>query len=46
MAFNLLTLGVGGTADVKIWFLAIIYFVAAVPGSYVLWYKPLYRAFR
>lgn len=32
--------------DVKIWFLAIIYFVAAVPGSYVLWYKPLYRAFR
>ncbi|AES63726.1 Secretory carrier-associated membrane protein [Medicago truncatula] len=31
---------------VKIWFLAIIYFIAGVPGAYVLWYKPLYRAFR
>ncbi|GLU23071.1 hypothetical protein SLE2022_391030 [Rubroshorea leprosula] len=31
---------------VKIWFLAIIYFVAGVPGAYVLWYRPLYRAFR
>ncbi|GMN50882.1 hypothetical protein TIFTF001_020034 [Ficus carica] len=31
---------------VKIWFLAIIYFIAGVPGSYVLWYRPLYRAFR
>ncbi|KAK4770767.1 hypothetical protein SAY87_031299 [Trapa incisa] len=31
---------------VKIWFLAIIYFVSGVPGAYVLWYRPLYRAFR
>ncbi|KAG4959966.1 hypothetical protein JHK87_036599 [Glycine soja] len=31
---------------VKIWFLAIIYFIAGVPGAYVLWYRPLYRAFR
>ncbi|XP_024018891.1 secretory carrier-associated membrane protein 3 [Morus notabilis] len=31
---------------VKIWFLALIYFIAGVPGSYVLWYRPLYRAFR
>lgn len=33
-------------AGVKIWFLAIIYFIAGVPGAYVLWYRPLYRAFR
>ncbi|XAR59126.1 hypothetical protein NMG60_11014784 [Bertholletia excelsa] len=31
---------------VKIWFLAIIYFIAGVPLAYVLWYRPLYRAFR
>ncbi|XP_073309129.1 secretory carrier-associated membrane protein 1-like isoform X1 [Primulina huaijiensis] len=29
-----------------IWFLAIIYFISAVPGAYVLWYRPLYRAMR
>ncbi|KAL8129740.1 hypothetical protein V2J09_018895 [Rumex salicifolius] len=32
--------------DATIWFLAIIYLIAGVPGGYVLWYKPLYRAFR
>ncbi|PKI61560.1 hypothetical protein CRG98_018056 [Punica granatum] len=32
--------------DVKIWFLAIIYFILGVPGAYLLWYRPLYRAFR
>ncbi|RZC46438.1 hypothetical protein C5167_039391 [Papaver somniferum] len=31
---------------VKIWFLAIIYFISGVPGGYVLWYRPLYRAMR
>ncbi|KAE8656556.1 Secretory carrier 3 isoform 2 [Hibiscus syriacus] len=31
---------------VLIWLLSIIYFVAGVPGAYVLWYRPLYRAFR
>lgn len=31
---------------VKIWFLAVIYFISGVPGAYVLWYRPLYRAFR
>ncbi|XP_057738792.1 secretory carrier-associated membrane protein-like isoform X3 [Arachis stenosperma] len=31
---------------VKIWFLSLIYFIAGVPGAYVLWYRPLYRAFR
>ncbi|CAN1327077.1 Secretory carrier-associated membrane protein 2 [Linum perenne] len=31
---------------VKIWFLAIIYFMSGVPGAYFLWYRPLYRAFR
>ncbi|KAG4980153.1 hypothetical protein JHK84_033731 [Glycine max] len=29
-----------------IWFLAIIYFISGAPGSYVLWYRPLYRAMR
>ncbi|XP_047311399.1 secretory carrier-associated membrane protein 2-like [Impatiens glandulifera] len=31
---------------VKIWFLAVIYFISGVPLAYVLWYRPLYRAFR
>ncbi|KAJ8466090.1 hypothetical protein OPV22_028642 [Ensete ventricosum] len=31
---------------VKIWFLAIICFISGVPGAYVLWYWPLYRAMR
>ncbi|KAH0909712.1 hypothetical protein HID58_033033 [Brassica napus] len=31
---------------VTIWLLAVIYFIAGVPGGYVLWYRPLYRAFR
>ncbi|KAJ7968486.1 Secretory carrier-associated membrane protein [Quillaja saponaria] len=31
---------------VKVWFLAVIYFISGVPGAYVLWYRPLYRAFR
>ncbi|KAL5082162.1 hypothetical protein RYX36_010583 [Vicia faba] len=30
----------------SIWFLAIIYFISGVPGSYVMWYRPLYRATR
>ncbi|KAJ8434916.1 hypothetical protein Cgig2_003355 [Carnegiea gigantea] len=33
------------TGDATIWFLAIIYFISGVPGAYVLWYRPLYRAF-
>ncbi|KAG2267898.1 hypothetical protein Bca4012_061601 [Brassica carinata] len=31
---------------VTIWLLALIYFISGVPGGYVLWYRPLYRAFR
>eukprot|EP00262_Sarcandra_glabra_P022500 TRINITY_DN998_c0_g4_i1.p1 TRINITY_DN998_c0_g4~~TRINITY_DN998_c0_g4_i1.p1 ORF type:complete len:272 (-),score=46.30 TRINITY_DN998_c0_g4_i1:253-1068(-) len=31
---------------VKIWLLAIIYFISGCPGAYVLWYRPLYRAMR
>ncbi|GAB4859551.1 Secretory carrier-associated membrane protein 2, partial [Ancistrocladus abbreviatus] len=31
---------------VKIWLLSIIYFISGVPGAYVLWYHPLYRAMR
>ena len=33
-------------ADVKIWFLAVIYAISGIPGSFVLWYRPLYRAMR
>jgi len=33
-------------AGPTIWFLAIIYFIAGVPGGYVMWYRPLYRAMR
>ncbi|KAL6992632.1 Secretory carrier-associated membrane protein 2 [Sarracenia purpurea var. burkii] len=33
-------------AGPTIWFLAIIYFISGVPLAYVLWYRPLYRAFR
>ncbi|KAJ4729871.1 Secretory carrier-associated membrane protein [Melia azedarach] len=32
--------------DLVIWFLAIIYCLTGVPGAYVLWYRPLYRAMR
>ncbi|KMZ62904.1 Secretory carrier-associated membrane protein 1 [Zostera marina] len=31
---------------VKIWLLSLIYFLAGVPGGYVLWYRPLYNASR
>ncbi|KAH7289574.1 hypothetical protein KP509_30G009500 [Ceratopteris richardii] len=31
---------------VKIWLLAVIYALTGIPGSYVLWYKPLYQAMR
>ncbi|XP_042420317.1 secretory carrier-associated membrane protein 2-like isoform X1 [Zingiber officinale] len=31
---------------VKLWFLAVIYFISGVPGAYFLWYRPLYRAMR
>nr|XP_043631520.1 secretory carrier-associated membrane protein 1-like isoform X2 [Erigeron canadensis] len=27
-----------------IWFLAVIYLIAGVPGAYVMWYRPLHRA--
>ncbi|XP_027340588.1 secretory carrier-associated membrane protein 1-like isoform X3 [Abrus precatorius] len=30
----------------SIWFLSIIYFISGVPGAYVMWYRPLYRATR
>ncbi|XP_039070472.1 secretory carrier-associated membrane protein 3-like [Hibiscus syriacus] len=31
---------------VKIWLMAVIYFIIGVPGAYFLWYRPLYRACR
>ncbi|KAH7295377.1 hypothetical protein KP509_27G044000 [Ceratopteris richardii] len=33
-------------SGVNIFLLAMIYFAAGVPGSFVLWYRPLYRAMR
>ncbi|KAH7434997.1 hypothetical protein KP509_06G044300 [Ceratopteris richardii] len=33
-------------SSVSIFLLAIIYLVSGVPGAYVLWYRPLYRAMR
>lgn len=35
-----------GTVGITIWLLAIIYLISGVPGAYVLWYRPLYRAMR
>lgn len=32
--------------DVKVWLLAVIYAICGIPGSFVLWYRPLYRAMR
>ncbi|EFJ18540.1 hypothetical protein SELMODRAFT_153834 [Selaginella moellendorffii] len=37
---------VSASYGVQIWFLAIIYILAGFPGSYFLWYRPLYRAMR
>ncbi|KAI7752406.1 hypothetical protein M8C21_025164 [Ambrosia artemisiifolia] len=33
-------------ADSEIWFLAVIYLLIGIPGAYILWYRPLYRAMR
>ncbi|XP_026406425.1 secretory carrier-associated membrane protein 4-like isoform X1 [Papaver somniferum] len=48
LAFNVIAVSVcwirGG--GVKIFFLAIIYALLGCPLSYVLWYRPLYRAMR
>ncbi|WOG91741.1 hypothetical protein DCAR_0310991 [Daucus carota subsp. sativus] len=44
--FIAVTLAWINVAGVKIWLLAIIYIISGVPGSYVFWYRPLYRAMR
>lgn len=48
LVFNVIAITVcwirGG--GVKIFFLAIIYAILGIPLSYVLWYRPLYRAMR
>ncbi|KAJ0110417.1 hypothetical protein Patl1_02191 [Pistacia atlantica] len=44
--FIAVTIGWIKGGDITIWFLAIIYGLAGIPGSYVLWYRPLYRAMR
>ncbi|KAL4585128.1 hypothetical protein LXL04_009743 [Taraxacum kok-saghyz] len=32
--------------DLDVWLLAVIYLITGVPGAYMLWYRPLYRAMR
>lgn len=39
--------GTGATgAGISPWFLALVFFLVGVPGSYFLWYRPLYNATR
>ncbi|KAL9670004.1 hypothetical protein QQ045_007554 [Rhodiola kirilowii] len=48
LSWNLIAVTVAlikGTAA-TIWLVAVIYFVVGIPGAYVLWYRPLYRAMR
>ncbi|KAJ0702114.1 hypothetical protein HanPI659440_Chr14g0525711 [Helianthus annuus] len=33
-------------AALEIWLLAVIYLITGIPGAYILWYRPLYRAMR
>ncbi|CAM8993853.1 unnamed protein product [Rhodiola kirilowii] len=33
-------------SDLSLCFLAVIYLISGVPGAYVMWYRPLYRAMR
>ncbi|XVE51271.1 hypothetical protein DITRI_Ditri02bG0026600 [Diplodiscus trichospermus] len=44
--WNIIAVSIGSIkeAGVGIWFLAVIYFLLGVPGAYILWYRPLYRA--
>ncbi|XP_024364882.1 secretory carrier-associated membrane protein 2 [Physcomitrium patens] len=37
---------IAGPGDVLIWLMGIIFVLAGYPGSYFLWYRPLYRAMR
>ncbi|KAL4199498.1 hypothetical protein AMTRI_Chr03g145240 [Amborella trichopoda] len=48
LVFNVLAVTINWIkgAGVKIWFLAVIYALLGCPLSYVLWYRPLYRAMR
>ncbi|CAI9775619.1 unnamed protein product [Fraxinus pennsylvanica] len=48
LVFNVIAITVGWIkgGGVKIFFLAIIYALMGCPLSYVLWYRPLYRAMR
>ncbi|KAL9671330.1 hypothetical protein QQ045_008898 [Rhodiola kirilowii] len=33
-------------SDLSLCFLAVIYLISGVPGAYLMWYRPLYRAMR
>nr|XP_043639782.1 secretory carrier-associated membrane protein 1-like [Erigeron canadensis] len=48
LSWNLVVVTVGWFQGegVSIWLLAVIYIITGVPGSYLLWYRPLYRAMR
>lgn len=48
LVWNIIAVSVALTRGVAItnWLLAVIYALAGCPGSYALWYKPLYRAMR
>lgn len=48
LVWNLIAVSVALTRGAAItnWLLAVIYALAGCPGSYALWYKPLYRCMR
>lgn len=46
MLFHMEFLMTFSVLGVKIFFLAFIYALLGVPLSYVMWYRPLYRAMR
>ncbi|XP_076955562.1 secretory carrier-associated membrane protein 1-like [Bidens hawaiensis] len=33
-------------AALEVWLLVVIYLITGIPGAYILWYRPLYRAMR
>uniref|UniRef100_A0A7N0T8M7 Secretory carrier-associated membrane protein n=1 Tax=Kalanchoe fedtschenkoi TaxID=63787 RepID=A0A7N0T8M7_KALFE len=48
LVWNVIAVSVGwiNGSDPSLWFLAVIYLISGVPGAYVMWYRPLYRATR
>jgi len=48
LLWNVIAVSIGLTrgAPITSWLLALVYALVGCPGSYVLWYKPLYRSMR